>query len=215
MVSVGMGGGQSKSKSSSTVQNAEQRRNIFQGGVNDIGNALGQNTNNGAGQFALPDYQGATFTGAGPASRLGGGDYGRLENSIRESQWAPIDALKTQRFADIDQEMADRGLYTSGVGADTKESIFARDFLPAYQGAANQAVSTRYGLEQADNQAANAFNLNSANMANQFNMQDAAGRNQAAWAPLEYLLGLYNQTGGSNSTSKGSSWNTNMSGSIG
>jgi hypothetical protein len=174
-----------------------------------------KNPNYGGGSIDMPEYQAPAFASAGTASRLSGGDYGRLENSIRESQWAPIEALKTQRFSDIDQEMADRGLYTSGVGADTKESIFARDFLPAYTQSANQAVATRYGLEQADNTAANAFNLQNAGMTNQFNLQDSAGRNAAQWAPLEYLLGLYNQTGGTNSRGSSSSWNMNTSGSIG
>lgn len=198
-----LGGGKSKSKS--TVQNAAQRRAIFEGGLSDIAKATGQSLVNG--QLSMPEYQGQGYVNPGQVSRLAGGDYDRLENSIREAQWAPIDALKTRRFADIDQSVADRGLYASGISDDTKQQIFTTDFLPAYQQAATQAVATRYGLEQSDNQAANTFNLASSGAENAFNLQDAAARNQAAWTPYEYLLNLYNQTGGSNTKSSG--WNVN------
>jgi|LGOV01.1.fsa_nt_gb hypothetical protein len=179
-----MGGGSNSSKSSSRPLNARERKDIFNTGISSV-------------QEATPWLQSQNLDYQAPEmQRLAGGDYDQLEQSLLGSQTSMLDSQWANRKDSINQDMADRGLYASGIGAQAENEIFASDFLPAYQQAAAGATAQRYGMESQDNA-----------MANQMAMSNAGQDFASQWAPYEYLMGLYNNTGGTISSSKSGGWN--------
>ena len=122
-------------------------------------------------------FQAATITDPGSALQLVGGDYNRLEQNILASRMAPLQQAMAAQYQMTDQEMADRGIYASGIGSQAKERIFTRDYLPQINSAAADSVAQRYGLESGDNNATNSFNLGRANTLNTANLQQSSNQN--------------------------------------
>lgn len=176
-------GGSDSGSSESRPLNAKERTDLFNAGQNLIRDNSGWLQNSGL-QYQAPETQ-----------RLSGGDYDALQQSLYDSQAGALDTQWARRKEDITQDMADRGLYASGIGTQAENEVFADTFAPAYQQAASNAASTRYGLESQDN-----------TMANQMAVANAQQDFSSAWAPYEYLMGLYNGTGGTISSQKSSGW---------
>ena len=169
-------GGGEKSKNESRPLNAGERKDLFNAGSN----LIQQN----AGWLQGPEMQYQAPT----TQRLSGGDYDRLEQNLLGSQTAMLDSQWANRKADINQDMA-------GIGTQAENEVFADTFAPAYQQAAAGAAAQRYGMESQDNA-----------MANQMSMANAQQDFSSQWAPYEYLMGLYNGTGGTISSQKSSGW---------
>lgn len=166
------------SSSSSKPLTGPQRQAVFNSGISSV-------------KSAMPWIQSQNLSYESPtAQTLTGGDYDALQNNLYNSQATALDSQWAKQKDSINQDMADRGLYTSGIGAQAENKIFSRDYLPAYQQAASNAASQRYALQAQENESAN-------NMA----LTNAAQNYASSWAPYEYLMGLYNQTGGTISTS--------------
>lgn len=176
--------GSSGSSSSSKPLTGPQRQAVFNSGISSV-------------QSATPWLQAQNLSYQSPtAQTLTGGDYSALEQNLYNSQATALDSQWAKQKDAINQDMADRGLYTSGIGAQAENKIFSDSYLPAYQQAASNAASQRYALQAQENDSAN-------NMA----LTNAAQNYASAWAPYEYLMGLYNQTGGTISKSNSSSMN--------
>jgi len=255
---VSIGGGKSKSKSSTTQLSAEQRRAVYEGGLQDIGKSLGT-WNPGTGTTAMPTYVAPSYTNisrdtspsyvapsyteAGSPRQLADGDYSRLEENIREQTLAPLRAYETKQREMTNQDAADRGIWSSGLAMQAQNDV-TEAIAPQIASASAGAVAARYGLESQDNANVNAFNLASTGDKNQFALTDsaqanqfaltdaaqkdafnltsvgdknnfalaeAAAQNKANWTPYEYMLELYKQTGGANSSGSSSAWNANAS----
>lgn len=157
----------------------------------DLDTAYGRYTQ---GQYREAEPQFAEYESP-EARTLGGGDYDRLEQQILQSRTAPLDAAWSRRGKEIDQDMADRGLWSSGVGIQAKNDTFAQDFLPAYTQAGGEAATQRYGAQMQENQSQNAQD-----------MENASRKFDSKWRPFDALMGLYNGTGGVVSSSQGGGW---------
>jgi len=177
-----MGGGD-KSSGSSRPLTASERRSLFNTGSDLIQNNAGWLQGNDM-QYQAPDAQ-----------RLEGGDYDRLEQNLYNAQASALDTQWDRRRDDINQDMADRGLYASGIGTQNENRVFADSFAPAYQQAAAGAAAQRYGMESQDNA-----------MTNEMAMSNAQNEYASAWGPYEYLMGLYNGTGGTIQSQSSSGW---------
>jgi hypothetical protein len=126
---------------------------------------------------------------------LNNGDYNALEQNIIQSRTAPLDEAWRKSRETINQDAADRGLWSSGVPIKNEQDFYAQNFLPAYQQAGADAAVQRYTMQQQDLQ-----NQNSANMEN------AQRQYESPWRFLDYGQGLYNQTGGVVSSGGSSGW---------
>ena len=233
----------------------------------------------------MPDAERLRFTDPGEMSLRSSVDYDRLEQSIIESRLAPLRQFEQRQREALDQSLADRGIYSSGLAVEAQNDL-SRELAPTISQAANEAVTTRYGFEQGDNQSANQYQLGRSGMLNEFNLssdrygldranlqnqyglaragmlneqdlarsqardqyalgaqsanldrsryladaalqerqgrldhnfrvnqdyndrqqEEAMRRYNAAWRPLDFMQGLWNQTGGAISTGGGSGW---------
>jgi len=104
----------------------------------------------------------------GSVNRLAGGDYDRLEQSIIESRLAPLRQFEQRQREALDQSLADRGIYSSGLAVEAQNDL-SRELAPTISQAANEAVTTRYGFEQGDNQSANRYQLGRSGILTDFN----------------------------------------------
>jgi len=163
-----MGASGSKQSSSSKPLTGKERKDIFDYGTDSVMEALKG--------FAFPQYQG-----------LGGGDFNRLEKSITDSRTAPLKAFEVDERKRVDQNLADRGLWASGLTEQAQGDV-TKSLAPQYAGAGADAATQRYALEA--------------------QQRDVEFQNK--WAPLNYLSGIWNGTGGVVSNSKGNSWGLNI-----
>ena len=183
-----MGG--NDSKSSSRPLTAKERKEAYSAGIESMTGTLGSDYfNDGSMNTGSLGYNNPTYRA------LGGGDYDAYENAIYNSSANKLDTAWKNRSADINQGMADRGLWSSGVAEQVLSDEYRDNFLPQYTQAANNAATTRYTLQANDLQNQNTFNQSAAE-------QDYNSR----WRPLDYAQGLYNGTGGVISSSNSSGW---------
>lgn len=125
--------------------------------------------------------QWASFTDTGDAKTLSGGDYSALENAIYNSRTAGLGRQEQVWRKAADEDLAKRGIYSSGVAARTQNDITER-LAPQYQQAAAEAANQRYNLQSNELGQLNQFAQNRANQANTFQLSDAAQNNQYALA---------------------------------
>lgn len=184
-----MGGNSSKSESRPLT--ATERKQAYEAGISSMSGSLGSDYFSDSGAlntsglgYTKPDYE-----------ALGGGDYDAYENSIYNSAASKLDTAWGNRQEDVNQSMADRGLWASGVAEQVMQDDYNENWLPQYQQAANQAAQQRYTMQAADLANKNSFNQTNAE-------QDYNSR----WRPLDYAQGLYNGTGGVISSSNSGGW---------
>lgn len=190
-----MSGG-SDSKSSSKPLTGAERADIFNWGMGSV--EKGQNSNVFANtQYNAPNYNQASYQG------LSGGDYDAFEQALYQSQISGLSDYETQARENADQDAANRGIWSSGLAMQNQNDITDK-FADNYQSAGANAAAQRYMMQQQDLAGQNQFNQNNAAMENTFNQGNAQQQYAAQWAPLEYLMGMYNQTGGAISSSKSS-----------
>lgn len=227
-----MGGSSNKSSGSSTSRplTGVERQDIFQHG---LGNIFGTLT----GQSYSPAPAGTPSTGkvrqptavAGAATpapsvsfpqfessnlalpeyqAMQGGDYNRLESAVREGYLAPLKRFESVQREGVNQDAADRGIWSSGLAMQAQNDL-TEALAPQYVAAGSAATQARYDLESQERDrlyqsATNKYGLD---------MQERDDRFNANWAPLNYLQGLWNETGGSvsNQTNKSRGWGLNIS----
>lgn len=134
--------------------------------------------------YNAPTYQG-----------LSGGDYDALEQSLYGSQATALDKAWANRSEQMNQSMADRGLWASGQVDKALNDTYSDEFLPQYQQAAQSAAAQRYQLQASDLASQNAFN-----------QANAQQEYESGWRPLDYKAGLWNNTGGVISSGSSSGW---------
>jgi hypothetical protein len=183
-----MGGNDSTSNSRPLT--ADERAAAYNAGISSMGNTLGSGyLNNGSLNTSGLTYQTPTY------QSLGDGDYDAYQKSIYDSTANNLDTTWKNRSADINQSMADRGLWSSGVAEQVLNDDYNENWLPQYTQAANNAATTRYQLQAQDLANQNTFNTNQAEQ--EYNSK---------WRPLDYAQGLYNGTGGVISSSNSTGW---------
>lgn len=162
--------GSQDSKSTSTPVSAEDRLKTYNAGWNALGgdSAMG-------GDYQTPTYE-----------RLGEGDYDRVKAGLD----AGTERQQSLALKANDQEMADRGIYTS-LNALRSNDTTRETYAPQF--AANDATVVQMKAQD----------LAGANAA----AQDAAKHKyEASWRPADYKAGLWNGTGGVISSGSSGGW---------
>lgn len=222
-----MGGGSQSGSNESRPLTAGERSALYNMGVSSISGTTDNNIFSGTG-YQSPDFVSgdntAGFVNPGESNRFNDGDYDALQQSVFDRSTAGLREFETDERGRIDDSLAKRGLYSSGV-AERAQLELSDNLGDSWQRAGAEAVSARYGLQQADNRADEQFRLASSglenqtnqvnaglglqtdSLENQFNVNNASAQSDSAWRPLDYLQGLYNQTGGTISSGSSSGWN--------
>lgn len=194
-MSIGAG----SSGQSSQPLNAQQRGDIFTGGVANIAQtAPGMfNANQSIGADGTPSTQ---YTMNAPAFQnpnykqgMTTGDYSQMQQQMLKGGEAGLDYQLGNAEKNLNNDAAKRGVWSSGLVQQADKDLQA-GFAPQYAAAGATAAGQAAQLSQSGAAAENAFNQTNAQ--NTYNSQ---------WAPLNYLQGIYNQTGGA--ISNGSSDN--------
>ena len=188
---MGSSGGTTESKS---LTGAE-RANIFNYGMSSVGSGQNSGIFNNTG-YTAPEYQSSNY------QQMAGGDYNAYRQALYDGSTAGLRQYEGDARAGIDQSLSDRGLWSSGI-AQAAQNDLTEGIADSYAQAGANSTAQALAMKQQDLQGMNTFNQNATAMENQFNQGNAQQEYAAKWAPLEYLLGMYNQTGGAVSTSKG------------
>lgn len=116
--------------------------------------------------------------------RLGNADWDRLEQQIVASRTAPLKQYESEARSAADEDLARRGIWSSGIAARNQNDI--TDSLSKYYTQAGaDAATQRYGAQQADINAFNQLNLGYYNT----DVQNATANKQI---DTSYDLGLRN-----------------------
>ena len=197
------GGG---SSSSSKPLSAAQRSAIFKSGMSNVNNYKDSSV------FGDVGYNAPSYASSGGYQRLSDGDYDAYQQAMYDSSTAGLQQYEDEQRQRTDQSMSDRGIWSSGA-AEQAQADVTDQFASLYSQAGANSAASRYALEAQDNANASQYNQNESSMLNSFNMNNAQQDYASQWAPLEYLMGMYNQTGGavSNSESSSSPFNFGLS----
>jgi len=229
-----MGGSTNVSTSSSQSQplTADQRSAIFQGAMQNMSQTnpsyitgtggtpavyddQGNVVTPGSGtSYSLnaPQYVAPTYQSAGTPQQISGGDLQQMQKDMTAGYTAPLDAAKATDITNENSDLAKRGIWSSGLAEQAMGDI-NKQYAPQYAQAGANATNAAYGLSNSQNQSVNSLAQQNANSANNFNITNAAQQNASNWAPLNYLQGLWNGTGGQ--TSSSNSFSFGLSGGVG
>lgn len=191
-------GSSSRDSSSSRPLTGAERSDIFRYGMGDI-------TRNATNPALQIDYNAPEFQAASPYQTLSGGDYDAFQKSIYDSSTAGLSQFEKEARMDADQAVADRGLWASGVALANQNDI-TDSLADTYAKAGADAAVTRYGMQAQDLAGLNAWNQQDAAMRNNMAMENANRQYASQWAPLDYLSGVWNGTGGVIQSGKSSGW---------
>ncbi len=185
-----MGG--NDSTTSSRPLTAAERADSYNAGISSMRGTLGGNyfTSDGQMHTGNLQYKSPTY------QAQNGGDYEGLQQNIYNSAANHLNTAWGNRSNDMRSSMGNRGLWSSGVAEQVMADDYNENWLPQYTQAANNAATTRYQIQAADN----------ANQ-NTFNQTNAEQEYNSKWRPLDYSSGLYNGTGGVVSSTNTSGWN--------
>jgi hypothetical protein len=122
-------------------------------------------------QYSGPDITSAKFSG--PGEFAGFKDFDRLEQQVLQSRLAPVERQLGLDRDRVNQDMADRGIYSSGLAVGAQNDLSER-YAPAFQQAGADAALQRYSLEADENAGRNAWGQSLSNAINQ-NRQFNAG----------------------------------------
>ncbi len=151
-------------------------------------------------------YQAPQYSDPGAAKTLSGGDYDRLEQSILQSRTAPLDRQYALDREMLDESLAKRGIWSSGLAARAQNDLSER-YAPAYAQAGGEATAQRYGMQSGELANLNNYALQQAGARNAYDMENANRLYQSLWRPADYLAGLWNGTGGSVASSSSFGFN--------
>jgi hypothetical protein len=141
----------------------------------------------GTGNFPNHQYQ-------SPETERLSADYDQLQDRLTEGYTAPIDRARARQMQQSNQDMSDRGIYTS-LNAIRANNSVDEGYIPQYAQAGANATNARYQLEAGDIAAANAAKMENANRTY-----------EAKWRPEDYKAGVWNGTGGVVSSGKTGGW---------
>lgn len=208
-MSLSFGGSKSKNKSTTRELTPEERTKYYDKALSNMWGTLSGNS------FQMPEYEKPTYQNPGEYTGLNSGDYEGLTKNLTDARLAAITSAWDRTKNDINQEMSDRGLYTSGIGAQKEIDLYRDNVQPAIMQAVAEGQQAGLNLEQNDLAARNAYNLQSTNQANTFNQNQAQTGLAAAWQPYQYLADLWNNTKGQYSRSTGGTTSFNFAGGAG
>jgi hypothetical protein len=214
-----MGGGAQSSKGKARPLNAKERSQIFDAAMYNVSRGVGAidptmsrdewakagRPNPEYAQYESPDY-----VDPGEARTINGGDYDRLEQALYDKQATGLDNLWGRRRQEVDQSMADRGLWSSGMGEQTASKMFSEEFAPQYRMAQSDATAQRYGLQQNEQNALNQYALSSAQLANAAKSDNALKEYESKWRPFDYAAQLWSGTSGQKSNQSSSGFNFSL-----
>lgn len=126
--------------------------------------------------IAAQPFAASKYVDAGRARSLTGEDYNSLQQQLTQGYLAPVLAQLAKDTLAKDEELAARGIYTSGL-ADRSQSVLRGEYAPSITNAAAQATNQRYSLQSAEQQMLNNYALQRAAAANQANQFNAGGLN--------------------------------------
>lgn len=192
--------GDNSTSSTSVPLTAEQRTALF----TNARSLLGSSSAGGVPEGNA--YESAGYIPYGEPQSLSGQDYNALEDSIRQSKYAGIDRAWDRRKQDINQDAADRGIWSSGVPTQVMQNEFESSFAPQYASAASDAATQRYNLQSGEDQMLNNYRMQQGNAQNAYNQTEAQRVYESKWRPADYWSGVYNGTGGAVSSSTGGGW---------
>lgn len=205
-MSLNISGGKQKQKSTTRELTPEERTKYYDKALSNMWGTLSGNS------FQMPEYEKPTYQNPGEYTGLNSGDYEGLTKNLTDARLAAITSAWDRTKNDINQEMSDRGLYTSGIGAQKEIDLYRDNVQPAIMQAVAEGQQAGLNLQQNDLAARNAYNLQSAGQANTFNQNQAQTGLAAAWQPYQYLADLWNNTKGQYTKSSGSGWNFGFKG---
>ena len=221
--------GSSKSSNTSRPLTGEERGDIFNWGMKSINSALGnyaapnpasaqpgiagkakvgepQAGLEGSNRLIAPQYRTPGYVYTGVPRTMSGGDYDRLEDSIVSSRWAPLQRYEQIARERTDEDLNKRGIWSSGLATQAQGDV-TEQFIPQYAAAGAEAAGQRYGLQSQEQQFLNQLTAQEAARETAYRQAEAQQKYASQWAPLEYLMGLYNQTGGAISSGKSGGFN--------
>lgn len=205
-----MGGGGNSSSSSSRPLTGPQRSQIYQSALADFaGSAPDLFSSNGKGyQVNVPEYEAPTYSSAGNPLQIAGGDLNALQQQMTSGYTSGLDYSKAKDETRANADLARRGVWSSGIAEKAIQDVDA-SYAPQYAKAGADATNAAFNLQNSQNQSINQLNQQAANSENTFNLANASAENQSQWAPLNFLQGIWNGTGGaiSNGSSGGFSFN--------
>lgn len=196
-----MGGGAQGSDSSSRPLTAAERTEIFQAGLSNI-------TNN-TGLFNNLAYQAPEYVSAGDAKTLTNGDYDALQSALLKGTTAGLDYSKNKDVNNVNNDAAKRGIWSSGLAMQGINDV-NNAYSSAYEKAGANATQQRYNLQSNELNNLNNYNQTSAAAENSAKMENANRNYNSSWAPYQYLMSLYNGTGGQVSSGSSSGFNFNI-----
>lgn len=224
-----MGGDTSVTASDSSANSqyqpltASQRSDIYNGALSDISSSFPTMVKaNGDGSYNLnsptyqaPTYANAGYQGAGAAQQIDGGDINKMQAGMTSGYTAGLDYAKQQDVSKENSTLAGRGIWSSGL-ADKAIQDVNSSYAGQYATAGANATNAAYNLANSQNQGVNTYNTQNAatantlaqqnaNAQNTFNLNNATNTQSSAWAPLTYLEGLWNGTGGQTGSSSSNS----------
>lgn len=208
-MSLSFGGSKSKNKSTTRELTPEERTKYYDKALSNMWGTLSGNS------FPMPEYEKPTYQNPGEYTGLNSGDYEGLTKNLTDARLAAINSAWDRTKNDINQEMSDRGLYTSGIGAQKEIDLYRDNVQPAIMQAVAEGQQAGLNLQQNDLASRNAYNLQSAGQANTFNQNQAQTGFTAAWQPYQYLADLWNGTKGQYSKSTGGTTSFNFAGGAG
>jgi hypothetical protein len=180
-----MGG--SSGDSSSAPLNATQRSDLYNSALSDIG---------GTGSSIMPQgYTAPTYASARSPQMIQGGNLNTMQKQMTAGYTAPLDSAKATDLKNYNSDAAKRGVWSSGLALQGENDI-NKAYAPQYANAGAQATNATMGIENSQLQAANSLNQQNAGAQNTFNLANAQQGYQSNWAPLNYLQGIWNGTGG-------------------
>lgn len=188
-----MGSSGSSGSTASSSLTASQRAELYDAAMNRLGQTIPANP------YRAPEY-----VSQGGAKTLSQGDYSRLEDSLLGSRNAQLDRAKSLDTEKLNQSMADRGLYTSGVALAAQNDL-NETYAPQYLQAAADATAQRYGLQANENNMVNDYNTKADAAANTFNTNKANAIYSNSWDIPNYLKDVWSGTQGSYSISNNGS----------
>ena len=192
-----MGGGESSG--TSRPLSAGERQDIYTSAIQNL-----KNTD----QSIMPQgYVAPSFASAGPAKTINGGDYDKLQADMTAGYTAPIQQAKETDLRNYNSDAAKRGVWSSGLALQGENDI-NKAYAPQFANAGAQATNARYALQSGEDQNQNQYNLQQSGAQNTFGLANAQQNYQSNWAPLNYLQGVWNGTGGTIGSS--SSMNMNF-----
>ena len=212
-----MGGSTSVNESSGSSQSApltaSQRSGIYQGAIGDISSTDPSAFQNGT--FSPPPaYAAPTYATSGTPQQIDGGNLQQLQSQMTSGYDAGTQYQQNQANATLNSNLAARGIWSSGLAQQAMQNQNDSFNAQYAQNGAN-ATNAADSLQNSQNQSVNALAQQNANAQNTFNLANAQQNQASQWAPLTYLQGLWNGTGGQTSSSQNQSFGFGISGGVG